>query len=363
MVIQLTMEKSMREAARAITTSIACLKENFNVLVICGLHNKMLAELITLESYVVKAYPHLWMFDEKFFLKYSKMVSEDAIAILPEHVRSLLENSNVIIWLSQYDDLDKFPANVRKAIVSFWDAVDEVIKTKPCLFVNLLSAGCIEGIGIGYRKYLHSFANALNVDYGKLRKIGNAIASRLDGKKHVHVNDADGTDLTFSIDRRHIGIESGTLEECFSTGRECDVEVPGGEVYVAPIETSASGVLSVKEFRDYGVQSLKLRFEKGKIVDFGAEKGCDVFGDLLEKAEGDKDRIAEFGIGINYGMKPIGYRLYDEKALGTSHIAIGNNIHLGGVNKASIHWDFVLNTPSIEVDNTLLMEKGKLALE
>lgn len=132
---------------------------------------------------------------------------------------------------------------------------------------------------------------------------------------------------------------------------------------MAPIETSAYGVLSVKEFRDYGVQNLKLRFEKGKIADFEAEKGCDVFRDLLEKAEGDKDRIAEFGIGINYGMKPIGYRLYDKKAFGTSHIAIGNNIHLGGVNKASIHWDFVLNNPSVEVDNTLLMKNGKLACE
>lgn len=353
----------MRKAARAIVTSIACLKREFNVLVICGLHNKMLGQHITLESYAVKAYPHLWVFDEKFFLKYVKILSEDAIAVLPEHLRSLLENSNVVVWLSQYDDLDKFPANVRKAIVSFWDAVYEVIETKPRLLVNLLSAGCIEGMGIRYRKYLHSFVNALIVDYGKLRRIGNTIASRLDRKKHVHVYDANGTDLTFSIDRRRIGIETGTLEECFSTGKECDVEVPGGEVYVAPIETSAYGVLSVKEFRDYGVQNLKLRFEKGKIVDFQAEKGCNVFRDLLEKAEGDKDRIAEFGIGINYGMKPIGYRLYDEKALGTSHIAIGNNIHLGGVNKASIHWDFVLNNPSIEVDNTLLMKKGKLACE
>ena len=357
------MIKLMREAARAIVTSIACLKEKFNVLVVCGLHNKMLAEHIMLESYAVKAYPHLWVFDEKFFLKYAKTFSEDAIAILPEHLRSLLENSNVIIWLSQYDDLEKFPANVRKPIVSFWDAVHEVIETKPRLFVNLLSAGCIEGMGIRYRKYFHSFVNALNVDYGKIRKIGNAITSRLDGKKDVQVYDANGTDLTFSIDKRRIGIEIGTLEECFSTGKECDVEVPGGEVYVAPIETSAYGVLSVKEFGDYGIQNLELRFEKGKIADFRAERGYDVFRDLLEKAEGDKDRIAEFGIGINYGMKFIGYRIYDEKALGTTHIAIGNNIHLGGVNKASIHWDFVLNNPSIEVDNRLLMEKGKLVCE
>ena len=363
MVIQLTMQKLMEEAACAIVTNVACLKEKFNVLVICGLHNKMLAEYITLESYVVEAYPYVWVFDEKFFLKYAKTFSEDTIAILSKHATSLLENSDVIIWLSQFDDLEKLPTNVRKAIVSFWDAVYEAIRAKPRLFVNLLSAGCIEGMGIDYRKYLQSFANAVNVDYNKLRRVGNTVASKLDGKKIVHVYDAKGTNLTFSIDKRHVGVEVGTLEDCFSSRKECEVEVPGGEVYVAPIETSANGVLVVEEFRDYGIQNLELRFKEGKIVSFNAKKGSDMFRDLLDKAEGDKDRIAEFGIGINYGMNLIGYRIYEEKALGTAHIAIGNNIHLGGVNKASIHWDFVLHNPSIEVDNMLLMEKGKLVCE
>ncbi len=80
----------------------------------------------------------------------------------------------------------------------------------------------------------------------------------------------------------------------------------------------------------------------------------------MDNAEGDKDRIAEFGIGINYGMKFTGYRMFDEKALGTAHIAIGSNIHLGGVNKASIHWDFVLYKPNIDVDDVQLMRKGRI---
>jgi leucyl aminopeptidase (aminopeptidase T) len=313
-----------------------------------------------LESYVAGAHPYLWVFDEKFFLKHSKEIPKDSVAIIPKHIRSLLENSDAIIWLSQFDDLDKFPANVGKAIVSFWDTFDDAIKAKPRLYVTLLSARCIECMNINYSRFLHSFANSANVDYSRLRKIGNAVASKLNGKKLVHVYDANGTDLTFNIDKRHVGVEVGTLEECFSTGRECDVEVPGGEVYVAPIESSANGVLMVEEFRDYGIRKLELHFEKGKIASFKAEKGGDMFGRLLEKAEGDKDRIAEFGIGTNYGMEPIGYRIYDEKALGTIHVAIGNNVHLGGVNRASIHYDFVLYSPSVEVDNVPLMRKGKI---
>jgi len=79
---------------------------------------------------------------------------------------------------------------------------------------------------------------------------------------------------------------------------------------------------------------------------------------LLRKAQGNKDRIAEFGVGINHGVKPLGIRIYDEKALGTVHIAIGNNTHLGGINEASIHMDFILYKPTIKADNTLIMKEG-----
>ena len=37
-------------------------------------------------------YPHVWVFDEKFFLKYAKSFSEEeVISTLPEHVRSLFK--------------------------------------------------------------------------------------------------------------------------------------------------------------------------------------------------------------------------------------------------------------------------------
>lgn len=81
----------MRETAHVIVTSIACLRKKTNVLIVCGLPNKVFAEYIMLESYMTGAYPYLWVFDEKFFLKHSKMVSEDVITFLPEHTRSLLK--------------------------------------------------------------------------------------------------------------------------------------------------------------------------------------------------------------------------------------------------------------------------------
>jgi leucyl aminopeptidase (aminopeptidase T) len=213
---------------------------------------------------------------------------------------------------------------------------------------------------MSYEKFLITFANAVNVDYDKAKQAGSAILESLHKRELIKITTPDGTDLTFSIKGRRVGIETGTLENCFSTGKECEVEIPAGEVYVAPIENSAYGTLVTDEVRDFGVQKLRMKFREGRIASFEAAKGKASFKRLLAEAQGQKDRIAELGIGINYGMTPIGLRIHDEKALGTAHIAIGNNIHLGGINKASIHIDFILYKPTIKADRDVIMKDGKV---
>jgi len=348
----------LRHAAEAIVAA-ACLRKRLNVLIVCGVHNKFFAEYIALESYRVSAYPYIWMFDENFFVRCSKAASRAVLSVLPEHMVSLIKKSDVVIWLSQFEDIERISAPIRRSIYSFWETACKVIKAKPRLLVNLPSAKFTEGIGIDYMDFLQTFTDAVRVDHKRIRKTGLEIASALRGKRLIHISDSNGTDLRFSIEGRRIGVEIGTLKDCFSTGKGCETEIPAGEVYVAPQENSANGVLVVDELRDYGVQGFQLRFERGRIMGFEAERGCSLFKKVLEKAEGDKDRIAEFGVGINYGMTPIGWSIYDEKALGTAHIAIGNNLHLGGVNKASIHVDFVLRNPTITADNESIMEKGE----
>jgi leucyl aminopeptidase (aminopeptidase T) len=357
--MNLNIGDSLRQAARVVVANVACLRKKLNVLIICGLHNKVFAESIALESYRVGAYPYLWVFDERLFVNHSIKVSQDVVAVLPKHTCSLVKESDIIVWLSQFTDIESVPLNIRRGIYSFWDAVHEAMKTKPRLLVNLPSAKYAEDMGIDYEELLHVFTDAVRVDYSRLKDVGLKIASKLSGRKLVHIYDSNGTDLVFKIEDRHVGVEIGTLEECFSSGNPCEVELPAGEVYVAPVENSANGILVIDGLKDYGIRGLELYFDKGRVKSFRAKKGYDVFRDILKRAEGDKDRIAEFGIGTNYGMKPVGWNLYDEKAFGTAHIAIGDNIHLGGVNKASIHIDFVLHSANITVDDELVMEKGK----
>jgi leucyl aminopeptidase (aminopeptidase T) len=353
-------EIALKESAHVIVTSVASLRKRPDVLIICGSHNKVLAEYIMLESQRVGAHPHLWAFDEDFYVKSSGTTPQSLTTTALRHMCSLVEKSHVILWLSQFEDTERIPPNVRKAVYSFWDGVHEAVKLKPHLFVNLPSPRYIRTMGISYLEFLAAFINGTKVDYKRLRETGSNIAMKLSERKLIHLSHSNGTDLKLSIMGRRVGIETGTLEECYSTGHECAVDVPAGEVYVAPIETSANGILVVNEHKDHGLKELQLEIKDGRITKFKAQKGDATFKKLLEKAEGGKDIIGEFGVGTNHGLKPVGWSIYDEKAFGTAHIAIGNNVHLGGVNKASIHLDFVLDKPTIRADNDVVMKQGKL---
>jgi leucyl aminopeptidase (aminopeptidase T) len=359
--MKLNQEDKMKQAAHAVVTQVACLRRGLKTLIICGKHNLGFAEFLVKQCYDEDAFPHLWMWDENLLSATSKMAARKFEAKVPKHTLSLLTGSDLVIWLTQYENPVKAEKDLGPAVCSFWDRVYEVVKNRPLLTVNLFSAKSMESMHIEYGEYLAAFFEAVNVNYRKMRKIGTKILTSLEGRRLINVTDPNGTDLTFSIEDRRIGFEAGTLEDCYSTGKECEVEVPAGEVYVAPVETSAFGRLVADEVRDFRVRRLQMNFEDGQIVDFNAEKGEAAFRKFLDEAHGKKDTIAEFGLGINYAVKPIGLRICDEKALGTAHVAIGNNVHVGGINDASIHIDFNLYNPTVRVDNDVVLKAGRLA--
>ena len=65
-------------------------------------------------------------------------------------------------------------------------------------------------------------------------------------------------------------------------------------------------------------------------------------------------------IGTNDSAKLSGLLLEDEKVMGTVHIALGNNVTMGGTFNVPIHLDGVIKKPTVYLDNKPLMKDGKL---
>jgi aminopeptidase len=176
----------------------------------------------------------------------------------------------------------------------------------------------------------------------------------LNGKKGLHLEASNGTDLTMSLEGR-------TWINC--CGKE---NFPDGEVFTTPVEDSLEGTI-VYSFPavhlGHECEGVKLRFEKGLCVEATAEKGQDFLLQMIDQDAGAR-RCGEFAIGTNYNIKDFTKNtLFDEKIGGTVHLALGAAYgETGGKNQSGLHWDMVCDLRkggAITVDGQRVYENGK----
>ncbi|MGD8623326.1 MAG: aminopeptidase [Anaerolineae bacterium] len=149
--------------------------------------------------------------------------------------------------------------------------------------------------------------------------------------------------------------------------------VPSGETYIAPMEGSSEGSIVINGAIPGLViapgQEIVLSFERGRLTRIEPEDGPAARW-LHEtqisraKARGDLywSNLAEIGVGLNPAVEALtGNMLFDEKAAGTAHVALGSNIFMGGMVDASIHCDMVTRAPTIQIDGKMVIEAGRLA--
>lgn len=130
-------------------------------------------------------------------------------------------------------------------------------------------------------------------------------------------------------------------------------------MFVAPLETSARGVLVPEDLPGGRLKGLTIEFRGREPAQISAREGMEFIQPRLEQATGNPYCIAEFAIGTNPCGDPF---LATEKAFGTAHVAIGQNTWLGGANECSIHWDFSVDGPTVVVDGERILEDGSFVI-
>ncbi len=209
---------------------------------------------------------------------------------------------------------------------------------------------------IDYRDFIYNALKLYSPDpvqaWIKQAESQAKIADKLSRFSEIRVVDED-TNLTLRVDGRIWINDDGKKN------------MPGGEVFTGPHEDATEGYITFTYpalWRGYEIEGVRLKFERGRVVEASARKGEDLLKAMLDVDEGARV-VGEFAFGLNYDIKRHTKQvLFDEKIGGTIHMALGASYpSTGGRNMSAIHWDIVKDTGKAKIygDGDLIYENGK----
>ena len=201
---------------------------------------------------------------------------------------------------------------------------------------------------------------ALGADHQKMKQQCRRLIPKVSHARQVRITTAAGTDLTFSLKGRTARPDHGIIPE-----RGGFTNLPAGEVYVAPLEGTANGVLVIDgSIADIWPMRKPITIAIAQGYAVGAGKGRDAarLWHILSRHGKPGLNVAEFGIGINPKARITGNILEDEKVLGTIHIAFGDNSNFGGRVRVPSHQDGIVRRPTVTVDGKTLIDHGNLLI-
>ena len=187
------------------------------------------------------------------------------------------------------------------------------------------------------------FFTSMKVDWQELARRTHLLSREVNRAKEIVVTCPNGTRMRFGKQGREAEGDDGLLTAPGSFGN-----LPAGEVYLAPLEGTSSGMM-VLEFAPTRklATPLSLMVEKGNVTEIC---GDEPYRLKLEQkfAESPANRnIAELGIGTNDRATKPDNILEAEKILGTIHIALGDNSGFGGTVSTPFHEDYVFYRPTL----------------
>ena len=233
---------------------------------------------------------------------------------------------------------DTDPARIARAARGRRPVRERTMKKRWCSTLWPTPAGA-QLAGMELEEFARFVAGAMFLDrpdpasaWLQLGRFQESLIGRLKKVREITI-EAPGTELTLSVKGRTWVNSDGQRN------------MPSGEVFTGPVETSANGRISFtipSSPSGVSVEGVELVFRDGEVVESRAQSG----GEYLRRALATDDGarfLGEIGIGTNFGIdRPVGAILFDEKIGGTVHLALGRSYpETGGRNESALHWDLI----------------------
>jgi aminopeptidase len=176
-----------------------------------------------------------------------------------------------------------------------------------------------------------------------------------------------GTDFRLGLADDHLWLGGGTTA---GNGIYCIPNMPTEEVFTTPHKDRADGTVTATKPLSYQgtmIEGIRVRFEKGRIVEAHASRGQEVLTKLIDTDDGAR-RLGE--VALVPHSSPIAssgqvflHTLFDENA--ASHIALGQayssclregdkltpeQLAARGANESLIHVDWMIGSGALDID-------------
>ena len=208
----------------------------------------------------------------------------------------------------------------------------------------------------------------MSADFNIIKKNIGEMNAVLRRKRFVNVKSSNGTNVTFEVNWREWKLDDNGI----CNRPRMLTNLPAGKIFTLPREGTMNGTIVIDGSWDSDLvdEPVVLQIENGLVVDVkggtAAAQIRQTFGEAAKRLK-SKDQenvwtIAEFGFGMNPNARLMGNVLEDEKRLGTAYFSIGDNTALGGTAAVGIQISGVLASPSIWLDEMLLLEDGTFAV-
>ena len=217
---------------------------------------------------------------------------------------------------------------------------------------------------VEWKTYQNMIWDAINADYTAIATKADALTKILETGKTVHITSPAGTDITIALDgkRAYPNVGMPARSDQYISRQ---ATLPGGDVVVVPVESSANGKViapkDVCEPYEYLTGATYI-FQNGRMTSFTAKNNAQCFEKMYAAYSGDKDRIATIQIGLNPALRVMEdkseFRPLD--AAGMVMLGMGQNQLFGGNNKTEFGWYIPIVNATVSLDGNTIIKDGKL---
>lgn len=265
---------------------------------------------------------------------------------LPTEILQDLEKSQVSIFAVQAQ------TNELRSRIQMTDVVNRR-KIRHAHMVNINRQIMLEG---------------MRADFLRVDRLSQKVVDMVRKASQIRAKTAAGTDLIADLNPNYKWLKTSGIISPEKWGN-----LPGGEIFTTPGEVNGIFVIDgvvgdylCAKFGDLQHDPLTVRMKGNRLTDaHSANRELEDDFWKYTHTDANSDRVGEFAIGTNIGLKDlIGQILQDEKYPGV-HIAFGNpyGAHTGADWDSTTHIDVVGRKFNIWVDDQQIMREGKFLVE